>query len=474
MTLHLTISILYTLGLGALVCEGLALLEAWRPASTSLGATPLPPAKLARALSMRLGMGLLLHALAVVAGLPLREVLLAGLILALVGLLLAGRRIRKQPWHRQVSYPALAWVALGLAVIALASAMLPMDVLWANDARSIWFFHGKLIYYAGGLRPDAGWGESALDFSHRNYPKLIPILAASEMFRFGYWNEFLPKLALAPLLACFVFALLAGPRGLASIGAACVTVMALLAVGALLHDGYADAYAALPAAGALMATLRWVRRGDRQDAEHAFVLLGLALATKEEGRLFTLALAAGLAPFLLSKRVRKVSARLLLAPGSLATLVLALLPQLLWTVRANAWGLRNDLRFDHAAMQRVATRVHSGALGNIVQHLLAPRSRWFDAATSALLGLLGATAAIKVASVVLTRRLQIVSVACLLTGLVYFIELCLVYLMTPHDLGWHLETSADRVMLIAFMCVLVFMGDALEDLESLKLPRRCK
>jgi len=359
-------------------------------------------------------------------------------------------------------------------VIALASAVLPMDALWKNDARSIWFFHGKLIYYAGGLRPDAGWGESALDFSHRNYPKLVPILAASEMFRFGYWNEFLPKLAMVPLLACYVFALLAGPRGLASIGAACVTVIALLAVGALLHDGYADAYAALPAAGALMATMRWLRRGDRQDAEHAFVLLGLALATKEEGRLFTLALAAGLAPFLLSKRVRKVSARLLLAPGSLATLVLALLPQLLWMVRAHTWGLRNDLRFDHAAMQRMTMRVHSGEFETIVRHLLAPRSPWFDAATSALLGLLGATAAIKVVSVVLTRRLQIVSVVCLLTGVVYFTELCFVYLMTPHDLGWHLKTSADRVMLIAFMCVLVFMGDALEDLERFKLRRRCK
>ena len=474
MTLHLTISILYALGLGALVCEGLALLDAWKPASTNLGAIPLPPAKLARSLSMRLGMGLLVHALAVVAGLPLREVLLAGLILAGVGLLLAGRRIRKQPWHRQVSYPALAWVALGLAVIALASAMLPMDVLWANDARSIWFFHGKLIYYAGGLRQDAGWGERALDFSHGNYPKLIPILAASEMVRFGYWNEFLPKLALAPLLACYVFALLAGPRGLASIGAACVTVMALLAVGALLHDGYADAYAALPAAGALMASLRWLRRGDRQDAQHAFVLLGLALATKEEGRLFAMALAAGLVPFLLSKRVRKFSARLLLAPGSLATLVLALLPQLLWMGRASAWGLRDYLRLDHAALQRMTTRVHSGALGSIVQHLLAPRSPWFDAATSALLGLLGATAAIKIAAMALTRRVQIASVVCLLAGFVYFVALCFVYLLTPYDLGWQLGSSADRVMLIAFMCVLVFMGDALEDLERLKLRRRYK
>jgi len=472
MTLHLAISILYALGLGALAYEGLALLDACKPGCMKGGLEPLPPAELARALSGRLGMGLLLHTLAIVSGLPLREVLLTGAILAVIGLLWAGRQIRKRPLRHQVSYASLGWVALGLAVIAATSAVLPMDVLWANDARSIWFFHGKLIYYAGGLRADAGWGEHALDFSHRNYPKLVPILAASEMFRLGYWNEFLPKLALAPLVACYVFAFLAGPRGVASIGAACVAVIALLAGGALLHDGYADAYVALPAAGALMATLRWLRRGAHQDAKHAFVLLGLALATKEEGRLFALALAAGLAPFFLSKRVRKVSTKLLSAPGCLATLVLTLLPELVWMVRANAWGLRSDLRLDHAAVQRMATRVHSGALATIIQHLLAPRSRWFDAATSALLGLLGATAAIKVASLALTRRLQVMGVVCLLTGFVYFAELCLVYLMTPHDLGWHLESSADRVMLIAFMCVLVFMGDALEDLERFKLRLR--
>lgn len=463
--LHLTVSLLYVLGLGSLFFEVLA----WAPAHTSrlveVCPTTIPPAVVARALSARLGMGVLVHVLAVTAGPPLRHVLPAGVVCAIPGLILLGRRII-QGWTK-VSLAAAAWIGLGLIITMGASYVLLMDAISAHDARSIWFFQAKILYYAGSLRPDAGWLEPAIAFAHPDYPKLVPILAASEMLRFGYWNEFLPKLALVPLLACLVFALLAGPRGLASVGALGMTLMALLAGGSLVHNGYADIYAALPAAGALMAALRWLRRGDHKDAEHVFVLLGLALSTKEEGRIFAVALIAGMSPFLGSSRVRAFCKELVHRPASLAVLALALAPALLWGVRAHCWGLRGYLRLDHAAIERAATRIHDGALGFIVDSLLAPQSKLFDAGTVAFLGLLAVTGVIKVLSVLLTRRLQLPSVVCLLTGFLYFAALCLVYLTTPFPYAGHVGSSADRVMLVPFMCVLVFLADALEDVECL-------
>ena len=45
--------------------------------------------------------------------------------------------------------------------------------LYDWDARSIWFFHGKMIYYAGTLGPEAGWNIQTPQFSHVDYPKLV-------------------------------------------------------------------------------------------------------------------------------------------------------------------------------------------------------------------------------------------------------------------------------------------------------------
>jgi hypothetical protein len=472
--LHLAVSLFYAWGLGNLVLAGLGLLWARRSQLPDEGLSSAEPVELVRALSVRLGMGLLVHALAIVAGLPLRPVLFAGAILAMAGLLLAGRRMCDGYRPQRIRGAALAWVALGLAMTAALSAVLVMDALSVWDARGVWFFQAKLIYYAGSLRADAGWREAVIGFSHPEYPKLLPILAASEMTRLGYWNEFFPKLALVPPLGCYVLALLAGPRGLASVGALCVTVIAILAGGSLAYNGYADVYVALPAAGALMAVLRWLRAGNRKDAEHAFVLLGLALATKEEARLFAVALAAGISPFILSRQVRSFGRKLVQAPASLGTLVLALAPALTWMARARWWGLHNYLRLDQATFQRMATRFHAGALRPITRFILAPPSPLFDASTTAFLGLLGVAVGAKAAAVLVTRRLQAPSVVCRLTGAVNLAALCLVYLITPLDFIRQIKTSADRVMLITFMCVLVFMGDALEDLERFTFRVRFK
>ena len=465
-------SLLYFLGLGYLVQRGIDLLGSQDRQSMGIGSSPIAPSDLARALSTRIGLGMLAYTSAITAVLPLRLGFWVGAMGAGLGLLLAARRLRRRPLVCQVSPLALAWLGLALALIFTLSMMLPMDVLWANDARSVWFFHAKIIYFANGLRADSGWSEPAIRFSHPYYPKLVPILAATEMLRFGYWNEYLPKLALASPLACYVLALFAGTRGRASASALGVTVVALLATGALLHDGYVDAYTALPAAGALWALLRWLSGGHRRDAEHALVLVGLAMSTKEEGRLFALALGVGLSPFFLVRRVRSAAWRFLWSRASLPIFALALAPALLWSMRAGGFGVHNYLELNLSTKIRALHRLRTGALASIMRALIDPASHWFDAATSAVSGLAAVAGVAKLLGILLSRRLRLVTLVCISTGLVYFAELCAVYLMTPYDFGWQLGSSADRVMLVAFMCLLGVLADALEDIEDLRLPRR--
>jgi hypothetical protein len=399
------------------------------------------------------------------AGVPLRVALYGGAALASTGIALGAFRLWRARDRIATAPAPAAWIVLGLAVTGVAAWVMLMDPLWANDARSVWFFHAKIIYYAGALRSDAGWLEPAVVFSHPEYPKLMPILAATEMVRFGYWNEFLPKLGFVPPLACYLLALLAGTRGRASVGAAAVMLIAFLAGGAIIHDGYTDVYTALPAAGTLMAVLRWVRRGEPRDAQHALVLMGLGMATKEEGLLFALSLTAVMFPFVLSSRVRAYAKTALGAPFTLAVTALALAPWALWGGLAHHWGLHSYLQLNSATFARAWSRARAGALGPIAKWLLAPGSRWFDLATTGFLGLLGATGITKAVALAASRRLQLPGFLCLLCGVCYFALLCLVYLMTPYDYRWQLSTSADRVMLVTFACVLVFFGDALEDIE---------
>ncbi len=466
---HLLLSLLYCLGLGHGVAAIVAaILErgSRRRASTVVDEAGAKRASLAaRDLSLRLGLGILVHALAVMTGLPLRAVLDVGVALAAIGLGLGVFQLWRLRGRIAMAPAPAAWILLGLIVTGVGAWVMLMDPLWANDARSVWFFHAKIIYYAGALRSDAGWLEPAISFSHPEYPKLMPILAATEMVRFGYWNEFLPKLGFVPPLACYLLALLAGPRGRASVGAAAVMIIAFLAGGAIVHDGYTDVYTALAAAGALTAMLRWLRHGEPRDAQHALVLIGLGLATKEEGLLFALSLLVVVAPLVLSSRVRAYAKTALSTPFTFFVVALAVAPWALWGGLERRWGLQSYLQINHATFARAWSRARAGALGPITSSLLAPGSRWFDLATTRFLWLLGATGIAKAVALVASRRLQLLNFACLLCGTCYFALLCLVYLMTPFDYRWQISASADRVMLVAFACVLVSFGDAIEDIE---------
>jgi hypothetical protein len=468
LTFHLALSLLYCLGLGH---AGMTLLQRWPRRPAPVDETRMRPALAARAVSMRLGLGILVHGLAVMMGLPLRVVLYVGSAVALVGVGIGIRWL----WRTRSDWAGYsvcaAWILLGLSATGVGAWAMLMDALWANDARSVWFFHAKIIYYAGALRSDGGWLEPAISFSHPEYPKLMPILAATEMIRFGYWNEFVPKLGFVPPLACTLLAFLAGPRGRASVSAAAIMVVAFLMGGPIIHNGYVDAYVALSTAGALMAALRWLRSGDARDAQHAFILVGMGLATKEEGFLFAIALLVVLLFLALTRRMRAHVRTAFGHPVTIIVAVLAVAPWAVWGLLMRRWKLHGYFEVNAAAMARAWSRARGGALSTITAHLLGPGSRWFDLVTTRFVGFLAAAGVVKLVALAASRRLQLPGVLCVVTGACYFAMLCLIFLMTPFDFGWQLGASADRVMLVTFGCVLVFLGDALEDIEWLSIPR---
>jgi len=60
------------------------------------------------------------------------------------------------------------------------------------DPRSIWLFHAKRIFYEGNIFIVS---DNYANFAHNAYPKIAPAFASSLATLVGHWNEIFPKLA---------------------------------------------------------------------------------------------------------------------------------------------------------------------------------------------------------------------------------------------------------------------------------------
>ena len=75
------------------------------------------------------------------------------------------------------------------------------------DPRSIWLFHAKRIFYDQSIFSVM---DNYAEFSHNAYPTLAPAFASSLAFLVGHWNEVFPKLSfslmfLPPLILTYAF-----------------------------------------------------------------------------------------------------------------------------------------------------------------------------------------------------------------------------------------------------------------------------
>ncbi|MEN5266055.1 hypothetical protein [Stenotrophomonas sp. TWI587] len=340
-------------------------------------------------------------------------VLLTALVVACLGMFLVVAFTHL--FSRQNSL-AVVFV-LALSLIALASP----SPAW--DARSIWLFHGKRIFYDASLYAQL---DNYAIWSHNDYPSFVPALMASVAHVFGYWNDVFPKvvvpLAMLPALLVIL------PR-IPRLEWRMVFLVVLVVLGGNhLVDGYVDALLALSFVATFL-LINEIMAADRpgfgQYLQLTLTAAILALVKNEGAALLLCATLAGLVGTL----VRRHGVKL----GMVVCLATALLPLLAWKLSVSHAGLSNDLAGSDLMGQI------SGRLRSVHSYSLLIESLLLRLPSMILLPPLLVIA--------FAARRNSISLYVLPACGTYVAVLFAVYMSTPNDLAWHLSTSADRTLL---------------------------
>jgi len=313
-----------------------------------------------------------------------------------------------------------AWM-LGIVAVLLVLALGSPTDEW--DPRSIWMLHAKRIYLENSLYAQL---DGYAIFSHNDYPSLMPLWSATAARVVGHWNEIFPKAA-ATLLLLPPLLLIA--RSLRTWWAAGLLAVAVLEVGGrYLVDGYMDAFLAVYAVAALAVAVQ-----PRRDAAEgawfnlaAYAALSAVLTLiKNEGAVLAILVGVVAVGTVLLRDRR-------MPWGLLAAFAVSMLPLLAWKLAVAGADLGNDLAQSDLKGQLLA-RLPELAPSVLILKALLRSAVWVPL----------------VLLLVLWARTWRVSAARagLAVAAAYFGVLFAVYLSTPHDLAWHLATSAKRVAL---------------------------
>jgi hypothetical protein len=372
----------------------------------------------------------------------LGESVLLGSGLAALTLLLESLAL---PWSRPAAIVPPLLIAIGCAVFArgqlraaltwrpsLAGAVdLVTAVLVLGYARfatlasspeadfvTIWGVKARRFLTAGGI--DWRFLENPFnEFAHVDYPVLVPLLFDVHSLVAGAWADrwlglvnVLFGIATLLLVRSFLGEEVRSPllRALATLAVVSCALSPWLG----LAEGALVAYGT----GGLLYLRRAVHHGVPADALRGAIYLGLGAACKNEG--LTLIVAAGLA--FLAAGAWRLARHLWPAPA-------IALP---WLLLRSLHGLHTDLASGGISSRLRDHLAHAGTiLTAMLQYSLGRPLFW-----------IGILLALALGARDLVRRERFLALA-LLIQLLFFIS---AYLVTPHDVTWHVRWSWERIV----------------------------
>ncbi|MEY4632542.1 MAG: hypothetical protein RIQ81_2662 [Pseudomonadota bacterium] len=361
----------------------------------------------------------------------------------------------------------LAWRYIWLFPVfcLMISWLSVVSPILMGDAKVMWFFHGKMIFFAKGINMAAGFDDPSVVFSHPDYPKLVATTGAAIANIATFWNDYLPKFSVAlvqlPVFAFFCDLISAGQPLLGLV----LLISGTSAAGTLLYNGYMDGLLGLWLTGFLGALFCLVAPtpgksrppSERRELPGFFAAMALVMLPllKYEGLPLAL-IFAGVSGFLFRGQITaRLREKHFFKNHSYACAVAALgvFCFAIWRLNCLRWGLSNDLSGDLPSMlQRLQGRVVDPSAWRLCldyfSDYFAPP--WL-LAISVALGLL-------IRKKGGDQEQEKVVITCFAGGFLYVLFLLFVYLGTHHDLFWHLNFSSLRTLMPAQNALMAGFG----------------
>ena len=275
-------------------------------------------------------------------------------------------------------------------------------------------------------------------FSQVDYPKMIPSLAAQVMYVMGFWNEYLPKISLYLIFIPAVTWLVSFARR--SFSYIFILVILPFSLYPWLWNGYMDGLLAFYFCISLLLFDRYMKTNQLIDLFSSLACGIFLLYIKNEGILAFLSLLVGFAVLYFIQKRPKITLKGLKIPWRYVVItVIALTPFVLWWVYKNRWGLTNDLGLGSgSSIDTLTTRLADGSLQMIVEKVMT----YINASLNLLVVML-------ISNFVFRRPFIKNSLPAIIASGLYVLGMIAIYLVTPHDLVWHLNNSTVRVMELA-------------------------
>lgn len=334
--------------------------------------------------------------------------------------------------------PRAAFVVLAL-LLAHACLITNVEPIRFSDEAQIWAAKAKVLFTADTIDLRSAMGAMV---SHGDYPPLDPLVQVWSFAMAGRVQHFENRMPIQ-FFGVALLALLSASMGRRA-NPLLATVVLVAFAGSMFWSqaqvAYADVLLALATLGAIEALLRLRETGEVVWWRLTCLSAAAMLATKNEGSLLAIAVAA---PFALSalRRIARRELAWLLVPATAAALHRGF----------NAWFLLHSDLFDPAAAngRGFLSRLLQDA-GERLPHvasyygrmLLDPGPhRWIPVTFLAVAAIALATPKLRpVARPVLPLLAAFVAAT---------IGYVLVFVATPADLQWHLDTAAARTLLQA-------------------------
>ena len=296
------------------------------------------------------------------------------------------------------------------------------------DARSIWLFHGKRIFYENSILSLA----DSYEFSNSGYPNLAPAFASSLALLVGHWNEVFPKLAfplmfLPPMILMYSF--------LKSTNYLIFLSVVFFTIGNYLFNGWADGLVAIyfGSSAFLMYLLFIVEDNFYRNRSFFYFLAFCFFITltliKNEGLVLLLILFT--TTFLMKLYKGEITKNI----SKLSLLSLSFLPIIFWKVFCYTQGVNSgDIQiFNTGILSHLLPRLTDLENYKLISYFILLNEKFLI------------TLAFFLISFWYRRNKELFSFVIIATT-IYILILYLIYLSTPLDFHFQLDSTVTRVI----------------------------